>query len=79
MKRKVNDMAFQRIGSPVDLSVVDFGSKDAFSIACEHCKTIAGLGLKRLAKFMGSEIVVVSPREFVCPKCGKSSHIVKGK
>lgn len=72
-------MAFQRIGTPVDLSLVDFTSKDAFPIVCKHCKTKVGDGVKRLARFAGSNIVVVSPREFVCPKCGKTSSIVKGK
>jgi Zn finger protein HypA/HybF involved in hydrogenase expression len=77
--RKVNNMAFQRIGTPVDLSVVDFGSKDSYEIICEHCGAGVGRGNKRLAKFAGTETVIVSPREFVCPHCGKKSKVTKEK
>ena len=68
---------FQRIGTPVDLSLVDFASKGSYDILCEHCGAVVGRGQKRLAKFGGTEVVVVAPREFVCPKCGKTSKISK--
>ena len=71
MKKRNNIMSFQRIGTPVDLSVVDFTTKDSYSIACEHCGKAVGKGNKRLAKFAGTDIVVVAAREFVCPHCGK--------
>ena len=70
-------MAFQRIGTPVDLSVVDFKSKNSYAIVCEHCGHILGRGVSRLAKFAGTKTVVVSPREVVCPECGKTSKITK--
>ena len=70
-------MAFQRIGTPVDLTLVDFGSKESYDIKCEHCGAVNGRGLKRLAKFTGTNTVVVAPREFICPACGKSSKVAK--
>lgn len=72
-------MAFQRIGTPVDLSTVDFKSKDAYTIVCANCGKSVGTGVQRLAKFAGTKTVVVSPREFICPHCGKSSRVEKGK
>lgn len=70
-------MAFQRIGTPVDLTAVDFDSKESFSIVCEHCGKKVGRGNNRLAKFAGTDIVVVAAREFVCPKCGGKSSVKK--
>lgn len=70
---------FQRIGTPVDLSLVDFDSKISYAIICEHCGKKVGRGNKRLAKFAGTQTVVVSPREFICPHCNKKSSIVKDK
>ena len=72
-------MSFQRIGTPVDLNAVDFKSKESYAIACEHCGKKVGRGVKRLAKFAGIEIVVVAPREFVCPHCGAKSSMAHTK
>ena len=72
-------MSFTRIGTPVDVTAVDFKSKDAYTIVCKHCGERVGKGIKRLAKFYGTEIIVVAPHEFVCPDCGKKSPVVKAK
>ena len=72
-------MAFNRIGTPVDLSAVNFNSKESFVICCEECGKKVGRGLKGLAKFAGTDTVVVAPRGFVCPHCGASSTVSKKK
>ena len=70
-------MAFQRIGTPVELDLVDFESAGAYAIVCKHCGAKVGNGHKRMARFSGTKTVVILPREFLCPKCGKTSPIVK--
>ena len=70
-------MAFQRIGTPVNLDNVSFDGTGSYGITCEHCGKSVGRGNKRLARFAGTEIVVVAARTFVCPFCGKTSKIVK--
>ena len=69
---------FQRIGAPVNLDNVDFDAKDSYGITCEHCGKTVGRGSKRLARFAGTDIVVVAARTFICPHCGKTSGIIKG-
>ena len=66
-------MAFNRLGTPMDLDAIDFKSKDAHAIVCEHCGKKVGVMHKRAAKFSGSSVVMVAPKEFVCPRCGKTS------
>lgn len=63
-------MAFQRIGNPVNLKMVDFKKSSTVTICCKKCKTAVGRRNGQFVKFSNSPVVVVSPERFVCPKCG---------
>jgi hypothetical protein len=63
-------MAFQRIGNPVNLEMVNFKKSSTINICCSKCKAAIGRRNGQFVKFANSPVVVVSPERFVCPKCG---------
>lgn len=67
MRGALINMAFNRIGTPVDINSVDF--KKADKIICSHCKGELGLKIGNMIKFAGSDAVIVNPGEFKCHLC----------
>ena len=66
-------MAFQKIGSPVNIEAVNFKKSSTVSICCSKCKAAVGRKNGQFVKFANSTVVVVAPERFVCPKCGAIS------
>jgi ribosomal protein L14 len=68
-------MAFQRIGNPVNLEMVNFKKTATVTVCCAKCKAKVGRRNGQFIKFANSPVVVVSPEKFVCPKCGTVASI----
>lgn len=70
-------MAFNRVGTPVNLESFNFGAPGSVEIVCEHCKSKVGRSLGKFSKLEGNPVVSVNVNEFHCPKCGKISQFKK--
>lgn len=69
-------MSFKKIGSPVNMEIVNFKKTSTVNICCKACGKNIGRRNGQYVKFSKSSVVVVSPQRFVCPECGAISTSV---
>lgn len=72
-KRGVTKMAFNRIGTPVNIDNVDLKKFEAFK--CSECGVVLGEKSGNMIKVAGKNAFVVAHKTYVCPKCGKEHHV----
>ena len=65
-------MAFNRTGSPVNVETIDL-SAASYDVVCEHCNKPVGKKINNLLKI--ANVVVVSPKSYICPSCGKENYV----